>query len=275
MTTDGSANLAGVERALGVLNAFDTHHNALRVADVARVCGVSTSAASRLLATLVAAGMVDRDDSGLYNLGHRVLTLAGRYLNSSAVTREARGVAYSLSAELGLGANLAELRDEQVFYLLNFDGHFAPRTGTLMGQHNALHATGLGKCLLSALSTARRRSLLGTEPYPSYTANTITTYEAFEQEVATVRALGFATEHEELALGRSCIAAPVRDRSGEVIAALSLSGPLSAMRLDLRERELGQRLLEAADRISTALGAVPQAMALPDGIHTIAAEVTR
>ncbi len=265
---------AGVERALTLLHAFAAEGPTLRVADAARICGVGTSTASRLLTTLVASGLVDRDELGHYRLGHRIVTLAGTALNSSPLYRESKGIAYSISCELGLGANIAELRDEQVFYVMSFDGYLMPRVGTLMGHHNPLHSTGLGKCLLSGQSPAELRRLLGSEPFAAYTEHTLTDYQSLESELEEVRRRGYSTEREELAFGRSCVAAPIRDRSGNVVAALSISGPLSAMRLDDRENELAQRALEATDKISSALGAVPRAITA-DGVRTLATKGLR
>lgn len=264
----------GVERALTLLQAFTAEGPTLRVADAARICGVGTSTASRLLTTLVASGFVDRDELGHYRLGHGIVTLASAALNSSPLYRESKGIAYAISSELGLGANVAELRDDLVFYVLSFDGYLMPRVGTLMGHHNPLHSTGLGKCLLSGQSSAELRRLLGAEPFAAYTEHTITNYESLESELDEVRRRGYSTEREELAFGRSCVAAPIRDRSGNLIAALSISGPLSAMRLDDRENELAQRALEASDKISSALGAVPRAIAT-DGLRSLAAKGVR
>ena len=126
-----------------------------------RLLSLTLSTASRLLATLEAAGFVDRDPvSGLYRLGLDMVSLGGAVLNNHPVHREARQIAQNLAAELGLGANVAVRRDDQLFYLLNFEGRQAPRSFVLTGQRNPLHATGLGKALLSGLTPQERRALL-------------------------------------------------------------------------------------------------------------------
>jgi DNA-binding IclR family transcriptional regulator len=251
-----SGTNTSVQRALGVLTLFAEHGPVLRVGEVAKLCGLGASTASRLLATLVDAGLLERDAGGSYQLGPAVITLAGVALNRSQLYREARVVAYEISADTGLGVNVAELRDEKVFYLLHFDGRLAQRSYTLMGRHNPLHATGLGKCLLAERSAADRSELLGSGPYDSYTAHTLTTPESLDEQLRLVRERGYATEREELALGRACVAAPIRGRGGAVVAAISISGPLSALRLEEREAEFSRTAIEAADRIGTAIGAV-------------------
>src|ERR1700678_1248543 len=123
-----------VQRAIGVLTLFAENGPVLRVGEVARLCGLGASTASRLLATLVDSDLLERDATGAYQLGSAVITLAGVALNRSSLYREARTVAYEISTDTGLGVNVAELRDGRVFFLLHFDGRLAPRSYTLMGQ---------------------------------------------------------------------------------------------------------------------------------------------
>lgn len=254
MASDSGSNQS-VERALGVLRVFTSGRAELRVSDVAKAADLTLSTASRLLATLESAGFVDRDPvSGLYRLGLDMVSLGGAVLNSHPVHREARQIAQNLAAELGLGANVAVRRGDQLFYLLNFEGRQAPRSFVLTGQRNPLHATGLGKALLSGLGPAERRELLAV--LPQYTSRTITDHNALDQELAKLTGRGYATEVEELAHGRACVAAPIRDGSGQVIAGISVSGPLSAIDLQSREAALASAVIEAADSISIGLGYV-------------------
>jgi DNA-binding IclR family transcriptional regulator len=246
-----------VERAFGVLRAFTAGRAELRVSDVAKVTGLGLSTASRLLATCEAAGFVDRDPvSGLYRLGLDMVSLGGAVLNNHPVHREARQCAQNLAAELGLGANVAVRRGDRLFYLLNFEGRQAPRAFVLAGQRNPLHATGLGKTLLSGLTATQRRELLPDDSLIPYTSHTITSHEALDAEIAKTLARGYASEHEELAHGRACVAAAIRDSTGGVVAGLSVSGPLSAIDLARRESELARAVIEAADSISIGLGYV-------------------
>jgi DNA-binding IclR family transcriptional regulator len=244
-----------VERALGVLRVFTAGRAELRVSDVAKAADLTVSTASRLLATLESAGFVDRDPvSGLYRLGLDMVSFGGAVLNNHPVHREARQIAQNIAAELGLGANVAIRRGDQLFYLLNFEGRQAPRAFVLVGQRNPLHATGLGKALLSGLTPAQRRELLPS--LPAYTSRTINSHEALDAELAKTTARGYSTEIEELAHGRACVAAAIRDNSGAVIAGISVSGPLSAIDLQNREESLARAVIEAADSISIGLGYV-------------------
>lgn len=251
MATDQGSNQS-VGKTAAILAAF-LDGRALRVADVAKSAGLGQSTASRLLATLESIEYVERDPtSGLYRLGPALITLAGVALNNHPVHREARQRAQNLAASLGLGVNVAVRRHDAAFYLCNFEGKLAPKSYALMGQSNPLHATGLGKCLLLDVPASERRALL--PGLARFTQSTVTDHDALDRVVEGVQHGGYATEIEELALGRACIAAPILDPNAKVVAALSISGPLSAMDLDSRERELARVVIETADAISIGLG---------------------
>lgn len=256
MASDQSNNQS-VERAISVLRVFLTGRPELRVSDVAKATGLGTSTASRLLATLETLEFVERDEvSGLYRLGTAPITLGGVALNQNPVHREARQIAQDLAASTGLGVNVAVRQGDSMFYLLNFEGRSAPRSFVLTGQRKPLYATGIGKCLLLGLGPAERRELIPEASMQPFTPKTITTHERLDQELATTISRGYGSEVEELAFGRACVAAPIRDMSRAVVAAISISGPLSAMDLDAREADLARTVIETADSISIGLGYV-------------------
>ncbi|MEH1015429.1 IclR family transcriptional regulator [Micromonospora sp. CPCC 206060] len=253
MVSDNASNQS-VLRAAAVLDAFTHGRPELRVTDVAKATGLGLSTTSRLLATLESLEFVERDPmSNLYRLGAKTITLGGIAVNQMPVHRATRQIVQNLAREHGLGANVAIRRGDRVFYVANFEGPLSPRSFTLVGQSNPLHATGLGKSLLTGLDPAARRSLL-PGPLPAFTHRTITDPTALDAELDRIAARGYATELEELALGRACVAAPIRGGSGEVVAALSISGPLSAIDLTHREAQLASAAIEAADAVSVSLG---------------------
>ncbi|HWS50172.1 MAG TPA: IclR family transcriptional regulator [Microbacterium sp.] len=251
MPADKSTNQS-VEKAVAVLTAF-SEGQALRVGDVARATGIGQSTASRLLATLETAGFVERDAlSGLYSLGSELMTLAGVALNQNPVHGAGRQIAQNLAAQLGLGVNIAILRGAELVYVCNFEGRLSPKSHTLMGQRVPLHATSIGKATLAGMSYAARATL--ATALTAYTEWTITDRERLDREVALIARRGYATEIEEFVLGRASVAAPVRDQNGDVVAAVSISGPRSTIDLETREAELSRVVVETADRISSGLG---------------------
>ncbi|HEY3058880.1 MAG TPA: IclR family transcriptional regulator [Chloroflexota bacterium] len=244
-----------VERALSILTCFTDSQPRLRVSDIARLQGLSQSTVSRLLGTMESLGFVERDpQTGLYQLGLELVTLAGVALNQIEVRRQAMAELSSVAAETGLAANLAILRDDAIFYLATVEGPRAPKLFTMIGKRNPLHCTGMGKALLAHLPEDERSAILARLEYPHYTPATASSADELRPMLQRVLERGYATEREELAFGRACVAAAIRDASGLVVAATSISGPLSALDLERREGELANRVIEMADHISHKLG---------------------
>src|SRR6266545_3539692 len=121
-------------------------------------------------------------------------------------------------------------------------------------ERDPLHCTGMGKALLAHLPDDDREAILARLGYPRYTPATASSATELQPMLQRVLERGYATEREELAFGRACVAAAIRDASGQVVAATSISGPLSALDLERREGELANRVIEMADHISHKLG---------------------
>jgi DNA-binding IclR family transcriptional regulator len=178
------------------------------------------------------------------------------------------------------------LREGGVFYLGNLDGRHAPRYYTLLGRRYPLHATALGKVLLAWRDPAEPPEPPEPPPDPQgeaggdpqglarllgaagpqgalqrYTPSTVGDLPGLLARLEVVRTRGYATEVEELAMGRACVAAPIRDRRGAVIAGLSVSGSVRIMDLPGREAELAAATVDAAMHISERLGFVMAPMA--------------
>ncbi|WP_313545132.1 IclR family transcriptional regulator [Leifsonia aquatica] len=246
----------GIGRAAAALTAIgDSTSETVRASDVARAIGLGASTTARLLASLEELGYVRRDPAtGFYSIGTAILELASHGLNQNAVHRESRAAAQELAQRIGLSVNVGVRDGASVVYLCHFEGTLAPKSHTMIGMRQPLHASALGKCLLLDLTLDERRAQLGDD-LPAYTANTITDHEALAADLAAAGIRGYCVEDQELALGRSGLAAPIRDATGDVVAAISVSGRVSVMRE--RDRSaLVEQLIETADRISVGLGLI-------------------
>ncbi len=244
-----------VMRALTILHCFTDETPELRVSDISAHLKLTPSLVSRLLMTLEHEGFVERDrETGFYRLGKSILTLAGVALNHNRLRVEALAEMQAVAAEQGLGVNLSVLDGNAIFYLAHIDGPQAPRAYTLVGRRNPLHATAMGKVLLAHLPPGERVERLDKLALHAYTVHTITDRATLQAELDRITLQGWAIEIEELALGRGCVASPIRDRRGLCVAALSVSGPLSVLRWEQRSQALIDLIMETADRISMRLG---------------------
>ncbi len=249
-----SMGTQSVERALGLLEAFTDEYPERRISELVSISGLGQSTVSRLVGTLDALGFLERDSrAGLYRIGPRAITLGALALNSEPIYGASRQIAQAQAAETGLGVNVATRRGANLFYLCHFEGPLAPKNFDMAGRRGSLHATGLGKALLSDVGTEQLGPLLG-DALPRMTPHTIGTLGELAAALTEVRRTGYSVEREELAFGRACVAAPIRDRSSQIVAAISISGSVSAMDLDARLPELASRVIEMADQISIGLG---------------------
>jgi DNA-binding IclR family transcriptional regulator len=238
-----------------ILDRFREDRPAWRQVDLARALGVPPSTLSRTLTSLVDVGFLRFDaDTATYRLGPAIIALAGAAINEYDEFRLAYADMHELMSQTHLGVNLGILRDGRVMYLHHIDGPHMKRGNTLIGRHIPLHATALGKALLLGLPKAEADALIGPDPLRAFTAHTITDPDALSRQLALARTRGYATEREELALGRGCVATPIYGRDGRAAAALSLSGPKDVIRLDQNEAVYAGLLLDATDRISSRLG---------------------
>jgi IclR family acetate operon transcriptional repressor len=158
-----------------------------------------------------------------------------------------------LTEQSGETANLIVLQQNQATYIDQVQSPRLARIFAEIGRSVPLHSTGGGKAILAWLTDEARAEVLGCRKLESLTPRTITSREALDQALGQVRLQGFALDDEEQEEGVRCVAAPVKDHTGRVVAALSLSGPTSRM---ARERisELGAMVVDACDELSRELG---------------------
>jgi DNA-binding IclR family transcriptional regulator len=213
-----------VDRAVTVLEILARRGEA-GVSEVAAEIEVHKSTAFRLLGALEGRGLVEQTgDRGKYRLGFGLIPLAGAVSDRLDVTRQGRGVCERLADELGETINVAVLQEH---YAVNVDQAFGPSTVSTqnwVGRLTPLHCTSSGKVLLAHLPPTRRQAVLAAGGQERFTDRTLSA-QALEQDLEKVRRVGYATAREEYEVGLNAAAAPVLDRSGRVVAALSLSGP--------------------------------------------------
>ena len=250
-TSEAPASVQSVDRALTILGILARLGEA-GVTEIAAELGVHKSTAFRLVATLEQHGMVEQnEDRGKYRLGVGVLRLAGATTARLDVVQEARPICRQLAAATGETVNIAVLSESSALYLDQVAGSSALQSHNWVGQHIPLHATSNGKVLLSGLEGDRLGEVL--RRLPSYTDATITRKSKLRQELERVRADGYAVAVDELEVGLSAVAAPIRNAHGDVIASMSVSGPTFRMPTDKLDRAV-KLCVDAADEVSHRLG---------------------
>jgi DNA-binding IclR family transcriptional regulator len=246
-----TAPVQSVDRAITILELL-ARGGESSVTEIAAGLGVHKSTAFRLLATLETHRLVEQvNDRGRYRLGVGNLRLAGATTARLDVVSEARPVTRQLAADTGETVNITVRSDESALYLDQVAGSSALQSHNWVGQRIPLHATSNGKVLLSELS---EQDLAEALPHlPRYTDQTITARQRLRDELDEVRRLGYALATDELEVGLTAAAAPIRSAHGDIIASMSISGPtfrLTRARLD----ETVPMLVAAATEVSHRLG---------------------
>lgn len=246
-----AAGVQSVDRALTILELLARVGEA-GVTEVAAELDVHKSTAFRLVATLEAHRLVEQtEDRGKYRLGVGVLRLAGATTARLDVVQEARSVCRQLASATGETVNIAVLSESSALYLDQVAGSSALQSHNWVGQHIPLHATSNGKVLLSGLDQEALERLLGK--LSAFTPLTITKKGELRRELDRVREQGYALAVDELEVGLTAAAAPIRNAHGDVVASMSVSGPTFRLSADRIDAVIGQ-LVEAATEVSHRLG---------------------
>ena len=223
--------------------------------EMARRLGVHRSSASRLAAALSAAGYLRPAGApGRYALGGKLARLAGLVAPGAALADVATPVLRELVAKLGETGHIAALDGTEVMTTVVVDGWRSVRMHSTVGKRSPAHATAIGKVLLAALGDDEVRRRYGTATLERRTPATIGSLDELLVQLAEMRGRGCAFDREELEGGLHCIAAPVRDYTGTVVAAAGISGPADRITAETREA-LAADVRAAAATISERLGA--------------------
>ncbi len=243
-----------LSRALTVLFTFSAKKPKLTLDDLAAEISLNKASLLRILRTLEAEKILLRFGDN-YGLGPRVLELGNAYLSTLSVHEVAQPYMASLAETCDQTVSLAILDEFDVVYIaIEHAQRDVGIQGEIGGRHPA-HATGLGKVLLADLDEARLSGLLENRELKPLTNRTITTAAALRERLEQVKQEGVALDDEERGIGIRCVAAPIRDRSGKVVAGLSVAGPIFHMTDDKLPLYTEKLLLNAAT-ISEHLGYV-------------------
>lgn len=226
----GSPPVQSVVRALSLLEALASGNGEIGIAELGKRVGLHVSTAHRLLATLSRRGYVQQNpETGRYGLGPKAFHLSQAYLDQIELRKVARPFLERMREATGETANLVVLDQGEAFYLDKAESPQTLRVFTRIGHRAPLHCTAVGKALLAHMPEVQRRRYLQRNRLRPLTRNSITSRAALERELRRVRAKGYALDREECEEGACCVGVPVRNFTGEVVAAIGISGPATRL----------------------------------------------
>jgi len=242
-----------VERVIALLDALGEAGRPLTVRELSAAVRLPRPTVYRLLSTLQRHGLAAGADGG-FTVGSHVLWLAGRRLNQIELRGAGRPLLRDLRDQTGETVHLAVMEQGQVVYIEKVEPPGPLRMASTVGAIMPAHCTALGKAMLAFLPVEQVRGILRTRGLSRRTANTITEPSRLLEQLATVRARGYAVDNGENEDGIRCVGAPIMDHRGQVAGAISLSGANARVTLERARRDLGPRVRETARRLSRAIG---------------------
>jgi DNA-binding IclR family transcriptional regulator len=250
-----------VERTLDILESLVEFGSEAGLVEISQSVGLPLATVHRLLGTLIARGYVKQNQlNRKYSLGFRALQMGNDMRQRFSLRLEARPFLQRLVQRSGESANLAVLDDGEVVYIDQAQSSRILRMFTQVGNRLPVHSTGSGKALLAFAPSDVVDGILRRFGMSARTAHTITDPGRFRGELERVRACGYALDDEEHEDGVRCLAVPVRDASTQVVASLSVSGPVTRLG-DQQISAIVGEVVDCGEKLSTRLGFAPEPVA--------------
>ena len=245
--------LQTIQKAGELLALFDREHTEWGVREVAAKLKMAKSSTHDLMSSLAKLGFLNKTDDNRYRLGWRLVTLSETLLATTELRQEAHPILEDLASHYQETIHLAVLDDTQAVYVDKLEGRQAVRVElTSLGARLYAHCSALGKVLLAYQDEEEVKRIIQTAGLPRFTDNTITNEDELIQTLAKIRKQEYAYDLEEILPDLCCVAAPIYDHTGQVIAALSMSLP--AYRFKRSQNEFRDAVMRSARKISKRLG---------------------
>lgn len=255
MTTnmDKISGLASVRNSVRLMKSFSVNQPSRRVTDLAKELGLAKSTVSRLVSTLASEGFLEKDpETNEYRLGLGVLALSGILTHNLEIHKEAAPVLADVVATTKEAAHLAILNGFDTVYIDKEEGVHPAKMKTYLGKHNPTHAVSSGKVLL-AFSGDLFIDAYIEKGLPAFASRTITDPAKLKKVLERIRKDGYALSFAEMSDDVASIAAPIRDYTGNVVAAITVVGQEKRI-MSSRTDQIIRVVKDAADDASERMG---------------------
>ncbi len=253
-----SSGVPVINTLINALNVLEMMARAdrewLGISELAFQLRLNKSTVLRILATFESQGYVEQDPKTKeFRLTIKLFELGSNVLARTDLIREARPYLKKLESVTGETVHLAVLDDGEAVYVDKVEGEQSIQMYSRIGRRSPVHCTGVGKVLLAFRSDEEIAAIIAKRGLRRFTSNTITSMSKLLENLAQIRREGVAFDDEEHEEGIRCVAAPIYDHAGEVVASLSLTVPAFRMSRE-KAREMVGLVKGTADAISARLG---------------------
>lgn len=246
--------IKSLDRALNILELIVGNENGMGVTEISRALGIHKSTVYRLLDTLKYRGYLEKDeDSHKYISGIKLFELSSKVLNDIDSRTRVRPYLEELMKKTKETIHLGIIDNGEIIYLDKVESTATIRMYSQVGKRAPVHSTSLGKAIMAQLSETEVRKILKEEGMVAQTENTITDVEEFLRHLKKVKQQGYAVDDEEQEKDIRCIAGPIFNHRGDVVASFSISAPISRM-TKKRMEELSELVVQYSKKMSRSLG---------------------
>jgi IclR family KDG regulon transcriptional repressor len=248
--------LSSVANAIRLTKAFSEGEYEMGISALATRLGLAKSTVHRLATTLVEYDMLEQNrETGKYRLGLALFELGTLVRRKMDAASASQAEITALAESTGETVQLAILDHHSVLYIRIRESRQQVRMSSSLGSRAPAHCTSVGKALLAHQPPELVNQVI-ENGLKRYTVNTITEPAALGEELAEIRIKGYAVDDEEIEVGLRCVAAPIRDHSGHVVAAISVAAPVQRMSKKNVQTTVPS-VVAAAEAISRRLGFIP------------------
>ena len=223
--------IAGLEKGLGILEAFSDAHPRVTASQMGDLVGMTRTATRRHLLTLTHLGYVATDGK-LFWLTPRVLRLGQAFIESSRLARIVQPFLQRVTAGTQEIAYVSMMEGDDIVYVARNGPNRAMNTGFVLGARVPAHVTGAGMLLIAMREQPSYDAWLDAHTLPAYTMHTITEKAVLRAEFARIRSQGWAVSEQQLELGYRGVAVPLRDAKGMLVGALNVTMPMGQEKTD-------------------------------------------
>lgn len=246
--------IQAVINAINLMEAFGGQDE-MDVNETSKKLSLLPNYVERVMKTLGSRGYVEQNKAtGKYRLGLKIFELGQIFIKHLDIRKESLKVLKNLVDTRNETSYISVIRGKDVIYLDGVEANQPVRVISRVGYRIPPHCTSAGKVLIAYLSPEELEKFLAEAELVRFTKNTITSREELIQHLKEVGEKGYARDMEEFEDGVGCIGVPIRDFTGQVLASLSISGPIPRLTEERIEKELLPSLMEAGRELSHRLG---------------------
>ena len=254
--SDDKARMSAVVRTVRILEVL-SRAGSINLENLSRETDLPKATLLRFLNTLSGLGYVCRDDTDYYSLTLKLFSIGSRALGNTDIIASARPFARQLCQSLGETVHMGILEGDRAVYVLKEESSYTLRMYSRIGKTIPLYCTAIGKIFLSEMSPAELDPYLQAHVLKPYTSRTVVSVDALKEQLALIKRRGWSIDDQEHEDNIMCIAAPIRDYSDTVIAAMSVSWPLFRFNQADFEKTVSQ-IKDVTDKLSAIMGWEPE-----------------